>query len=110
MALIAAVAGEDLLAVLSVTRRRSWWAGLRGHHHDHQEHRIPHAGSSVGPTTNDQRPTTNDQRLTTNDYRGCVTTSTSAVSPRSTRATARLSAGPRSFGSVTGPSAYTPML
>jgi hypothetical protein len=36
--------------------------------------------------------------------RGCVTTSTSAGSPRFTTSTARRIAGPRSFGSVIGPS------
>src|ERR1041384_690874 len=40
--------------------------------------------------------------------RGSVTTSTSAGSPRFTAANARLIAGPRSFGSMIGPSPYTP--
>src|SRR5262249_59517082 len=40
--------------------------------------------------------------------RGAVTTSTSAGWPLFTVAIARLSAGPRSFGSVIGPSPCTP--
>src|SRR5215469_15337728 len=43
-------------------------------------------------------------------YRGCVTTSTRAGSPCFTTSIARFSAGPRSFGSVMGPSPCTPML
>src|SRR5262249_34029128 len=42
-------------------------------------------------------------------YLACVTTSTSAGSPRFTAAAARRRAGPRSFGSVMGPSACRPM-
>src|SRR3989442_1727490 len=42
------------------------------------------------------------------DYLGCVTTSTSAGSPRLTTAMARLSAGARSAGFSIGPSACTP--
>ena len=41
--------------------------------------------------------------------RGSVTTSTTAGSPLLTTAMARASAGPRSFGSVIGPSPWTPM-
>jgi len=40
--------------------------------------------------------------------RGSVTTSISAGCPLLTKATARSSAGPRSFGSVIGPSPWTP--
>ena len=43
-------------------------------------------------------------------YLGCVTTSINAGSPFATISTARFSAGPRSFGSVIGPSPCTPML
>ena len=46
----------------------------------------------------------------TGHQRGCVTTSSSAGSPRWTTATARRIAGASSFGSLIGPSAYQPML
>src|SRR5262249_55229817 len=45
------------------------------------------------------------EKMHVTPYRGCVTTSTSAGSPRFTAATARLIAGPRFLGSVIGPSA-----
>lgn len=41
-------------------------------------------------------------------YRGCVTTSMSAGSPLFTRAIPRRMAGPRSLGSLRGPSLYMP--
>src|SRR5439155_19895050 len=43
-------------------------------------------------------------------YTGCVTASSKAGSPFSTTASARRIAGPSSFGSVIGPSAYHPLL
>src|SRR5262249_43827767 len=42
-------------------------------------------------------------------HRGCVHTSITAGSPAFTAATARLSAGPRSFGSLIGPADTHPM-
>src|ERR1700676_585167 len=50
----------------------------------------------------------NGARCLTTSHRGCVTTSISAGSPAFTCSMLRMMAGPRSWGSLMGPSLYMP--
>src|SRR6266849_4939150 len=96
VALITAVLDEQQLALLGIARRCG--RCLRGR---------CSLGRRLGRANGD-RNHPHDRDYRHHLHRGWETTSTSAGSPRLTTATARAIAGPRSFGSVIGPSACTP--